>query len=101
MGRSGDGRSRLGQGLAGASVVTSIALEFTLPCVLGLAIDQRFRTSPAATLIGVVLGFVLGMLHTIRLGASDPSGGRDKVIGEAADPDNKPRPSEKTDSQEP
>lgn len=81
MGRFGDDRSRLAQGLAGAAVVTTIGLEFTLPCVLGVLIDGRLGTSPAAALIGAVLGFVVGTAHAIRLGGggrpSGKPGGRD------------------------
>lgn len=68
MGRSGDDRSRLAQGLEWASVVTAIGLEFSLPCAFGFAIDRWLGTAPAATLVGAVLGFVVGMIHTIRLG---------------------------------
>ena len=74
MGRSGDDRSRVAQGFALATLATTIGLEFTLPCVLGFVIDRRFGTSPGATLVGAVLGFVVGIAHTIRLGGGRPSG---------------------------
>ncbi len=64
----GQQSSRLARGLEWASIATTIGLEFALPCMLGFAIDRRFGIRPAGTLIGAILGFVMGMTHTIRLG---------------------------------
>jgi F0F1-type ATP synthase assembly protein I len=53
--------------MAWASQVTTIALEFSLPLVIGIVLDRWWRTMPAATLTGAVLGFVMGTLQTLRM----------------------------------
>jgi len=68
MGGSRDPRSRLARGIEWATIATTIGLEFALPCVLGFMVDRRFGTTPVGTLLGAVLGFLMGMVHTIRLG---------------------------------
>jgi len=45
----------------------SIGLGFLLPALLGVCLDRWWKTSPAATLIGAVLGFALGMYQTLIL----------------------------------
>jgi ATP synthase protein I len=60
-------RSPLGVGLELASRVTTIGLEFALPAAAGYGLDTWLRTMPVATVIGVVLGFLVGMLHAVRI----------------------------------
>jgi hypothetical protein len=60
-------RSPLGVGLELASRVTTIGLEFALPPVVGFGLDSWLRTTPAATLVGALLGFLVGMLHAVRM----------------------------------
>jgi ATP synthase protein I len=48
------------------SRVTTVGLEFALPALLGNYLDVRWHTKPAATLIGLVLGFAVGMMHILR-----------------------------------
>jgi F0F1-type ATP synthase assembly protein I len=50
-----------------ASKVSTIALSFTLPAVVGFLIDRWSGSSPIATLIGVVLGFVVGLMQILQL----------------------------------
>ena len=56
-------RSPLGVGLELASRITTIGLEFALPAAAGYGLDSWLGTTPAATLIGAVLGFLAGMFH--------------------------------------
>jgi F0F1-type ATP synthase assembly protein I len=64
-----------------ASRVTTIALGFSLPAFIGYGLDLWLGSTPIATLVGIVLGFVSGLLQTIRLasnlpGAKPPRPGR-------------------------
>jgi F0F1-type ATP synthase assembly protein I len=68
-----ESRSRLAVGLEWASRITTIALEFSLPALLGYALDHWWHTTPAGTLVGAVLGFAAGMVHTLKL-AQQPQG---------------------------
>jgi ATP synthase protein I len=62
-----ESRSSLGVGLDLASRVTTIGLEFALPAAAGYGLDSWLGTKPAATVCGVVLGFIVGMLHAVRM----------------------------------
>ncbi len=62
-------------GMMWASRITTVALGFSLPPLLGFAIDRWWGTIPVGTMIGAVLGFVSGMFQTMRL-ASDLPGGK-------------------------
>ena len=50
-----------------ASRVTTIGLEFALPRGGRLRAGSWLRTMPVATVIGAVLGFLVGMLHAVRM----------------------------------
>lgn len=50
-----------------ATKVTTIGLEFALPAAVGYGVDTWLGTKPAATVVGVVLGFITGMLHAVRM----------------------------------
>lgn len=52
-----------------ASRITSISLEMALPPLLGSWLDRRWGTGYALLIVGGVLGFVLGMMHLMRLAA--------------------------------
>jgi len=66
-------RSPLGVGLEVASRIMTIGLEFALPAAAGYGLDSWLGTTPWATLAGAVLGFLAGMLHSVRM-ARDLSG---------------------------
>jgi F0F1-type ATP synthase assembly protein I len=53
-------------GLELASRVTTIGLGFALPPVLGYGLDHWLGSTPAATIIGAVLGFATGMMTTLK-----------------------------------
>jgi F0F1-type ATP synthase assembly protein I len=65
-------RSFLAVGLDWAARVTTIALEFALPALLGALADRSWGTGPWATVAGAVLGFVVGMMHVLRLAGNPP-----------------------------
>lgn len=69
-------RSPLGVGLELASRITTIGLEFALPPVVGFGVDYYLGTTPAATIVGAVLGFSVGMLHAIRMSSDLAAGPR-------------------------
>jgi hypothetical protein len=60
-------KSWLTIGFDWGSRVTAIGLEFALPALLGYGVDSWLGIAPAATIIGAILGFATGMLHTIRM----------------------------------
>lgn len=62
-----DRRSALAIGLEWASRVSTIGLEFALPPLAGAYVDQRAGTSPWVTLLGVLVGFAVGMWHILRI----------------------------------
>jgi len=49
------------------SEITTVALEMSIPPMLGNYVDSRFGTLPLLTLLGAVTGFVLGISHLTRL----------------------------------
>ena len=57
-----------------ASRVTSVGLEFVLPALLGALLDHWWGTSPAALLVGAVLGFTVGMMGILRIAREGPGG---------------------------
>ncbi len=62
-----DSRSSLSVGFAWASRIMTIALEFAVPVLVGVGLDRWWGTSPGCTISGAVMGFLLFMLHTLRL----------------------------------
>jgi ATP synthase protein I len=64
-----DSRSSLSIGLDWGGRVTAIGLEFCTPAVLGYVIDRWLGTQPWATVVGAILGMVVGMMHVLRLPA--------------------------------
>jgi F0F1-type ATP synthase assembly protein I len=55
-----------------AARVTTIALEFALPPLLGAGADRWCGTAPWLTVAGAVLGFAVGMMHVLRLAKEPP-----------------------------
>jgi F0F1-type ATP synthase assembly protein I len=50
-----------------ASRISTVGLEFAVPPLLGVLLDRWAGTSPAALLVGAVLGFGVGMMHILRI----------------------------------
>lgn len=49
------------------SRLTTVGLEMSLPALLGHWLDKKWGTTPWLTAIGGVLGFILGMIHLLRM----------------------------------
>ncbi|MFI5459615.1 MAG: AtpZ/AtpI family protein [Isosphaerales bacterium] len=43
-----------------------------MPALIGFGLDHWWGTTPAATIAGAILGFVLGMLQTLRIAREVP-----------------------------
>jgi hypothetical protein len=70
-----DRRSPLAVSFSMAAILSSIGLEFALPMLLGLYLDQKLGTKPVLLLIGMALGFATGIFHLVRIarGTSKPN----------------------------
>ena len=68
-------RSPLSVGIGLASKISTLGFEFALPPLLGHFIDRRLGSAPAGILVGMVLGFTMGIAHILRFArdASKPS----------------------------
>jgi ATP synthase protein I len=66
-------RSQIAVGIQWANRITGIALEFVVPMILGVLLDRWWGTNPFATILGGILGFVMGLWHVMRLASSMPS----------------------------
>lgn len=62
-----DRRNPLALGYLWATRVTGVTLAFALPPLLGAWLDQQFRSSPICVLVGMVLGFVVGIVRLTQL----------------------------------
>jgi hypothetical protein len=68
-----DDRSPMAQAMEWTSQVTTIAVEMALPGLGGHWLDRRLGTGMVFLLVGVALGFAMGMWHLLKLtqGASE------------------------------
>jgi F0F1-type ATP synthase assembly protein I len=62
-----DGRSAMGRGMMWASQISTLGLEVALPALGGYWLDQRWGTSPAFVLVGVVIGFGVSLYSIVKL----------------------------------
>jgi hypothetical protein len=60
-------------------------MSFAIPPLAGFGLDRWMGWSPVATLLGVVAGFVAGMLQTVKLARHLP-GRTDRTGGSAPEP---------------
>jgi ATP synthase protein I len=81
-----ESQSLLSVGIAWASRITTIALELSVPAAVGFGLDRWLSTAPLATVLGASLGFVLFMLHTVRIASEFTRGSNRKAAG----PDDQP-----------
>ena len=77
-----ESQSLLSVGIAWASRITTIALELSVPAAVGFGLDRWLSTAPLATLLGASLGFVLFMMHTVRIASEFTRGSNRKVAGQ-------------------
>jgi F0F1-type ATP synthase assembly protein I len=47
-------------------------MEFVVPPVLGILFDRWSGTSPLATIAGMILGFIVGMMHVLKIAREKP-----------------------------
>src|SRR5436305_1338956 len=59
-------RSPLSVGLGLASKISTLGFEFALPPLLGYFLDKRLGSAPAGLLVGMILGFTIGIMHILR-----------------------------------
>jgi ATP synthase protein I len=76
-----ESQSLLSVGIAWATRITTIALELSVPVAVGFGLDRWLSTAPLATLLGALLGFVLFMLHTVRIASEFTRGSNPKAAG--------------------
>lgn len=73
MNDSGDNRSAYARAMEMVTRLTAIGLEMALPGLGGFGLDRWLGTSPALLIVGVLLGFVLGMYELLRLARTNDS----------------------------
>lgn len=54
-------------GFSWASRITSLSLEFVVPALVGVFLDKRLGSSPWGVVVGSALGFLVGMIHLLRI----------------------------------
>ena len=74
-----ESQSLLSVGIAWATRITTIALELSVPVAVGFGLDRWLSTAPLATILGAVLGFVLFMVHTVRIASEFTRGSNRKA----------------------
>ena len=72
MTKSLDDRPPLVLAMQWVSRVTTISLEMVLPGLLGYWADQQWNSEPVLLVLGVILGFSVGMWHLVKLAKWPP-----------------------------
>jgi F0F1-type ATP synthase assembly protein I len=68
-----ESRSALVEGIQTASKLTTVGLVFAMPALVGFGLDRLWGTLPAATIVGALLGIVLGMLRVLAIARELPA----------------------------
>jgi F0F1-type ATP synthase assembly protein I len=66
-GASNDDRPPMANAMRWVHQITSIAIEMALPPLVGLWLDERWRTGPWLVAVGAILGFTAAMVHLLAL----------------------------------
>ena len=77
---SPDDRAPLAVAMEWTSVVTTISLEMALPGLVGYWGDRQLGTGVLLLVLGVILGFSLGMWQLIKLSKSSKSAPDDEHL---------------------
>jgi F0F1-type ATP synthase assembly protein I len=77
--------------LSGTSLGLELALSIVLPCAAGHWADERWRTGPWLTVLGVALGLVAGLRLLLRFAGTGSGAGSD-AGDEPRGPDDKGAP---------
>ncbi len=67
------------------SVTSTISLEMALPGAFGYWLDGQLGTKPWLVIIGVVLGFVTGMVHLLQLVKTENQKEKDRIKDDKKD----------------
>jgi Putative F0F1-ATPase subunit Ca2+/Mg2+ transporter len=67
-----DQRSPLSIGMGWASRIMGLSFEFSIPPLAGYFVDRWLGSNPIGILVGMVVGFLVGMLHILQI-AKGPS----------------------------
>jgi ATP synthase protein I len=62
-----DPRSPLAIGIGWASRITALGFEFSIPPIGGYFLDRWLGSNPVGTLVGMIVGFLIGMMHLLRI----------------------------------
>ena len=76
-----DDRSPMAIAVQWASRVTSIGLTFALPPLAGAYLDRLWTPKPWGTLVGVVVGFAVGMGQVLKIAREGPKSGAPRGAG--------------------
>ena len=64
-----DGRSALAVALGWVNVLTTVALEMALPCLVGVWLDRKTGARFVFTVLGAAGGLTLGVYHLMKIAA--------------------------------
>jgi hypothetical protein len=62
-----DQRSPLSIGIGWASRISTLGFEFSLPPIAGHLVDRWLGSNPVGTLVGMIIGFLVGMIHLLQI----------------------------------
>ncbi len=62
-----DQRSPLSIGIGWASRISALGFEFSLPPLAGYGVDRWLGSDPIGILVGMIIGFLVGMMHLLRM----------------------------------
>ncbi len=65
---SSDDRSALAHAMVWTSRITTISMEMVVPGLVGLWVDRQLGTGPWLLIVGVIIGFFVGMWQLVKLG---------------------------------
>jgi hypothetical protein len=70
-----DQRSPLSIGIGWASRIMALGFEFSLPPIAGYLVDRWLGSNPVGILLGMIVGFLVGMIHLLQIarGSSKPN----------------------------
>ena len=61
----------MAKAMAWSSRITTISLEMVVPGLAGLWVDRKIGTEPVLLIVGMVLGFTLGIYQLVKLGEAE------------------------------
>lgn len=89
-------RSSLVEAHQWVSRLTTVGLEMSLPALFGHWLDKKWDSTPWLTAIGAVLGFILGMIHLLRMAKEAEIKERKSKDGSKTESDSSPNDHDST-----